>query len=101
MFILLENFSCEWTSFIKNFNNGIDNIFTNRNYLTNKDKILIIINYLTLIKYPNSGQYNYRFKSFYDLNEESSYVKSELLYRKIIFNLKIDSSLFFIFAIKF
>ena len=83
---------------IISFNNYTENIFTQyKKYLSNKDKIMILLNYLTAIKNIKNGDYNYRFKLFYEMNEDSSYIRSELLYRDIISKLTKDSNLFFLY----
>ena len=72
-----------------------ENIFSKNKYLNNKDKIMNLINYLSIIK--TDEQNTYKFESFYELNEDSVFIKSELLYREIVSNLTEDSSLFFLY----
>ena len=87
----------EWSIYLRLYISETENIFTQNKYLNNKDKIMILINYLSIIK-SNDGENNtYKFESFYELNEDSVFIKSELLYREIISNLTEDSSLFFLY----
>ena len=95
--ILLEKDSMEWFTLTQDFLEETKNIFENHEYLSNKDKIMIMLNYLIAIKNDELVGEDYIFKSFYKLNENSSYIQSELMYRKIISNLDIDSKLFFLY----
>ena len=86
----------EWAHYIKIFIKETNSIFKNKNYLNNKDKIMILINYLTIIK--SRPDYNdYKLVSFYELTEDSFLIKSELFYREIISKLAEDSCLFFLY----
>ena len=94
--ILIDKPKCEWTTLIKYLDEDTNSIFKKYTYLTNKDKILIILNYLIALKHFRDHG-DFIFKSFYDLNENSSYIQSELFYRNIISNLDNNSSLFFLY----
>ena len=94
--ILLYYNQEEWAHYLKIFIRETEHIFKNKNYLNNKDKMMILINYLTIVK--SRPDYNdYKYVSFYELNEDSFFIKSELFYREIISKLTEDSSLFFFF----
>ena len=95
--ILLYFNSEEWSHYLKIYLTETENIFNKNKYLNNKDKIMILINYLSIIKTDCVEINNYKFVSFYELNEDSVFIKSELFYREIISNLTEDSSLFFLF----
>jgi len=86
----------EWARYLKIYIRETKYIFKNKDYLNNKDKIMILINYLTIVR--SRPDYNdYTFESFYELNEESFFIKSELYYREIISKLTEDSSLFLLY----
>ena len=85
----------ELPHYLRLYISEIENIFSKNKYLNNKDKIMIMINYLSIIK--TDEQNTYKFESFYELNEDSVFIKSELLYREIVSNLTEDSSLFFLY----
>ena len=87
----------EWSHYLRIYINETENIFTKNRYLNNNDKIMILINYLSIIKTDCVELNNYKFESFYELNEDSAFIKSELLYREVISNLTEDSSLFFLY----
>ena len=94
--ILLSFDYSEWGHYLYFLLNETQNIFQKKNYLNNKDKIMIFINYLSIIKLNPHGK-QYKLESFYELNEDSYFVKSELFYREIISKLTDDSSLFFLY----
>ena len=85
----------ELSYYLRTYINETENIFSKNKYLNNKDKIMILINYLSIIKTVEHS--TYKFESFYELNENSVFIKSELLYREIVSNLTEDSSLFFLY----
>ena len=87
-----------WKETVKDYLEETKLIFDKNNFLTKKDKLMILINYTTAIKpYKTSPRFNYTFTSFYDLIETSSFIKSELLFREIISNLTEESALFFMY----
>lgn len=94
--ILLFYHQSDWVHYLKIYIKETENIFKNKNYLNNKDKIMILLNYLTIIK-DDPDYKNYQFESFYELEEESFFIKSELFYRDIISKINEDSSLFFLY----
>ena len=93
LFFVDENRVHNLRKFIKETNY----IFEKKDYLNNKDKIMIYLNYLTIIKRDPPEVDTYKFESFYELSEKSIFIKSELLYREIISKLTEDSSLFFFY----
>ena len=95
--ILLSFDPPEWIHSLKYFLKETGNIFIKKDYLNCKDKIMILINYVTIIKSDTPEYKRYQFESFYELNENSFLVKSELLYREIISKLTDESSLFFLY----
>ena len=70
---------------INTFISKKEKIFKSYNYLSNKDKLLIMINLLHETINPKS---QYTFRSFYDCAENSPYIKSELFYRNVTSKLK-------------
>ena len=58
---------------------------------------MILVNYVYAVKNDDNTGNFYKFKSFYNLEENSSYIKSELMYRDIISSLTIESKLFFLY----
>ena len=58
---------------------------------------MVLINYLTIVKSDLLENKEYKLESFYELNEDSFFVKSELFYIDIISKLTDDSSLFFLY----
>ena len=87
----------EWCHSLRYFLKETQNILKKKDYLNNKDQIMILINYASIIKSELPEYKQYQFESFYELNEDSFFVKSELFYRKIISNLTDESSLFFLY----
>ena len=79
---------------IQHLNEEKNKIFNKYSYLTNKDKILILLN---LLENEKKDKPNYAFRSFYDLNEKCPYIQSELFFRKTISNLSYNSSLSFFY----
>ena len=68
----------EWSCYLRIYINEIENIFSKNKFLNNKDKIMILINYLSIIK---TVEYStYKFWSINELNEDSVFIKSELFY---------------------
>ena len=94
--ILLYYDQEDWAHYLRIFIDDTKKIFNKKSYLNNKDKMMILINYLTIVKNDPDSK-NYKFKSFYELEEESFFIKSELFYREIISKLTEDSSLFFLY----
>ena len=95
--IFLNVTSSQWGRYLRYFLNETENIFKKKDYLNNKDKIMILINYVSIINSECPEYKQYQFESFYELNEDSFFVKSELFYRKIISKLTDESSLFFLY----
>ena len=95
--IFIERDREEWRPLILDLQDETEKIFQKNVILSIKDKIMILLNYLIAIKNEKQWDTNYIFKSFYELNEESSYIKSELFYRDIISQLNEESSLFFLY----
>ena len=58
---------------------------------------MVLINYLTIVKSDLPENKEYKLESFYELDEDSFFVKSELFYIDIISKLTDDSSLFFLY----
>ena len=89
----------EWSCYLRIYINEIENIFSKNKFLNNKDKIMILINYLSIIK---TVEYStYKFWSINELNEVSVFIKSELFYREIFkFNRRFKF-IFLIFTINF
>jgi len=93
-----NNKSDDFANLMKEFNAKTDRIFNQYSkYLQLKDKIMILLNYLIVINNSEKDTTNYTFKIFFDLKEESTYIQSELLYRKIISKLTENSNLFFLY----
>ena len=90
---------------IKDYQNCIANIneliifknkfLNNDKELSNKDKVMILVSYM--IQELDDNKINIALKKYYDLLEQSPYVQSELLFRKIISDLNENSSLYFIY----
>ena len=97
--IIINSYFKEWISLINKFKTEINNIFTKySSYLSNRDKVMIIINLLVIIKNKStSGTNNYSFIHFFDISENSSFIQSELFYRKIISKITYNSSLYFLY----
>lgn len=93
-----NNKSDDFANLIKEFISKTERIFNEYSkYLQLKDKILILLNYLIVINNSKEDTTNYTFKIFNELKEESTYIQSELLYRKIISKLTENSNLFFLY----
>ena len=93
-----NNKSDDFGNLMIEFNSKTKEIFNKYNkYLQLKDKIMILLNYLIVISNSKGDTTNYIFKIFYELKEESTYIQSELLYRKIISKLTENSNLFFLY----
>lgn len=95
--IFIEKDMDEWRPIIIYLQNETDIIFQNNKFLSIKDKIMILLNFLIAIKNKKDLAQDYKFISFYQLNEESTYIKSEQFYRDIISQLNEESSLFFLY----
>ena len=97
--IIINSYYKHWISLINKFKTEINNIFTKySSYLSNRDKVMIIINLLVIIKSKSSsGTTNYSFIHFFDIRENSSFIQSELLYRKIISEITYNSSLYLLY----
>ena len=93
-----NNKSDEFADLMKEFNSKTEEVFNQfRKYLQLKDKIMILLNYLIIINNSEKDTTNYTFKIFYELNEKSTYIQSELLYREIVSKLTENSNLFFLY----
>jgi len=77
---------------IQDFIEKKNKFFNEVSYLSDPDKILIMLNLLSEQIKPKT---NFTLRSFYDLAEKSPYVQSELFYRNIISRLNKDSCLVF------
>ena len=95
---LKNNKSDDFVNLMKEFNSKTEEVFNQfRKYLQLKDKIMILLNYLIIINNSEKDTTNYTFKIFYELNEKSTYIQSELLYREIVSKLTENSNLFFLY----